>query len=139
MATASTAAKVANYTPAQEQIILDAVRANGNVANLELAEKLAKRSDMRDADGNERKARGITAKMSRMKEAHGFTYERKAPTTKDGKPVTKKTEIVGEIAKLAGVTAERLDALDKASKGALEILRDVLTSMSEEIAEREAA
>lgn len=127
-------AKIAtpNYSTAQETIILNAIRENGNVANLALAEVLAAREDMRDNDGQVRKARAITAKMSRMAEANGFTYERKAPTTKDGKAVTKKTDLVARIATLSGVTAAKLNGLETAPKLALE-------SLVSAFAEREAA
>ena len=114
------------YTDAQVAIILEAIAANGNVANAEIAKALAADPRMNvvgeDGKPSPRKPQGITAKMARMKEAYGFTYERKEPTTKDGKPVTKKTELVERIATLAGVAASKLDNLDKASKGALETL-----------------
>ena len=128
--------KTPNYSAAQEKIILDAIRANGNVANLTLAEKLASDPRMNDNDGNARKPRAITAKMSRMAEAEGFRYERKQPTTKDGKPVTKKNDLVARIATLAGVEAAKLDGLEKAPKNALDTLASAFADLT---AEREAA
>ena len=114
--------KTPNYSPEQEKIILDVVRANDNVANLELATELSERQDMYDSEGNKRKPRAITAKMTRMAEASGFKYERKQPTTKDGKPVQKKLDLVKRIAELAGVTVEKLDGMEKSPKLALDTL-----------------
>jgi len=122
--------KTPNYSADQENIILAAVRENGNIANLALAEKLAADPRMNGADGP-RKPRGITAKMSRMAEAGGFKYERKAPTTKDGQPVVKKLDAVKEIARLAGVDFAKLDGMEKAPKLALDTIRTALADMAE--------
>jgi len=131
MATATTTKSTSKFTPAQEAIILEAVRANDNVANLELAEKLASRDDMKCEDGSARETRSITAKMSRMKEAHGFTYARKAPQTKDGKPVQNKIDLVARIATLAGITADMLDGLEKAPKGTLQTLEGIASRLAD--------
>lgn len=119
--------KTPNYSATQESIILAAIAANGNVANIAVATTLAADPRMNDNDGNERKPRAIVAKMSRMADAHGFKYERKQPTTKDGKPVQKKLDLVALIASRAGVTADKLDGLEKAPKLALDTLAAAFT------------
>jgi hypothetical protein len=68
--------------------------------------------------------RSIIAKMNRM----GVPYERKQPTTKTGEPVSKKVDVVAEIARLAGVSVASLDGLDKAPKLALTTLRGALAA-----------
>lgn len=119
------------YSTAAVSAILAAIAANGNVANLEVATSLVDSEDgtrmghpdvRLDNDGNPRKARSITAKMSRLAEVEGFTYQRKVATTKDGKPVTKKLDLVAKIADLSGIAAAKLDGLDKAPKLALETI-----------------
>ena len=127
----STTKSTSKFTAAQEAIILEAVRANDNVANLELATALAARADMACEDGSPREVRSVTAKLSRMKESNGFTYERKAPATKDGKPVTNKLALVAKIATLAGITAEMLDGLEKAPKGTLETIAGFAERLAE--------
>lgn len=142
MATA-TVKSTSTYTPAQEAVILEAVRANGNVANLAVATALAGDKRMNLEDGTPRQPKSITAKLSRMKEAHGFTYERKATTTKDGKPVQKKLDLVAKIAEMAGVTVKQLDGLEKAPKGTLETVAGIAARLAdyeaEDEGEREAA
>lgn len=120
--------KVKNYTDAQEQLIRDMVRENGGKADKALAEKLAADERMNSTDGP-RNARSIIAKITRMDDV---TYVRQEPTTKDGKPVSKKQDIVKAIADLSGITASKLSGLDNAPKLALEVLRDAF-------AERKAA
>jgi hypothetical protein len=128
--------KTPNYSTAQEALILEAIRDNGNVADFDLATKLAAdpRMNMDEGKGEARKARGITAKMARMKDAEGFTYKGKQPTTKDGKPVTKKTDLVARIAELSGVVADKLSGLEKAPKLALETLAEYLAEDDSEAA-----
>lgn len=43
-------------------------------------------------------------------------YQRKEPTTKNGEPIVKKSDLVSEI---AGVVSGNLDGLEKAPKPAL--------------------
>lgn len=114
--------KTPNYSPAQEALILAAVEANGGVANKSVAEKLAADPAMNadEGKGAARNVRSIIAKMTRM----DIGYQRQQPTTKDGKPVNKKLDLVKSIADLSGVTASKLDGLDKAPKLALEAIRD---------------
>lgn len=108
-----------NYSTAQEAIIIAAVSANDGVANKTVCEALADNPAM-DASDGPRNVRSIIAKVRRMVETNGWTYERQAPMTKDGKPVTKKADLVATIAKASGITASKLDGLDKAPKLALE-------------------
>jgi hypothetical protein len=128
-----TKATLATYSAAATAAILAAIQANGNVASLEVATALVDSEDgstqghpdvRLDNDGNPRKARAITAKMSTMARdsALGITYERKAVVTKDGRPVTKKTDLVARIAARAGVAAEKFGGLENAPKSVLEIL-----------------
>jgi uncharacterized protein (DUF2147 family) len=125
--------KTPNYTAAQEAIIVALAAANGDTLDLTLAKSLADDPRMNDADGNPRNYRSIVAKISRM----GIAYKRKEPTTKDGKPVTKKSDLVSAIATLAGVNAAKLDGMEKSPKLALETIRDALASRAE--SESEAA
>jgi len=123
--------KTPNYTATQEALILEEIGKTG--ANITTAERLAAMAEMNDAEGKERKPRAITAKMSRMAEKHGFKYERKQPTTKDGKPVTNKTDLVAKIAAALDLATDALDGLEKSPKAALETLHAVIGDM---IAER---
>lgn len=109
--------KTPNYSPAQETLILAAIETNGGVANKTVAETLAADPAMNGENGP-RNARAIIAKMVRM----NVNYQRQEKVTKDGKPVTKKTDLVNKIAALADVSAAKLDGLDKAPKLALETL-----------------
>lgn len=110
--------KTPNYSDAQVALILAAIEANDGVADKSVAEKLAQDARMNGENGP-RNVRSIIAKMTRM---DGVNYVRQQPTTKDGKPVQKKNELVERIATLAGVTASKLDGLEKAPKLALETL-----------------
>lgn len=113
------------YTPAQEAIIRAAADDNGGVLNLEIAKALADREDMRDPDGKtERSYRSIVAKINRM----GLPYERKVPMTKDGKPISKKADIVKAIAEAASLRNSLLEGLENAPKKALEALRDAFVT-----------
>lgn len=106
-----------NYTPDQEKLILDAIAANGGKGNKSVAEQLAADPRMNGENGP-RNARSIIAKMTRM----DVPYERVEPKTKDGKPVTKKADLVASIAKSAGVAVEKLSGLENSPKLALETL-----------------
>lgn len=118
---------IPNYSTAQEALIL-ASAING-VFNIDGAKALADNPAMDGADGP-RNYRSIIAKMSRMVTASGgeLSYARKEPVTKDGKPVSKKSDIVATIAKNAGVAVAKLDGLEKAPKLALETLRDAFAA-----------
>lgn len=113
--------KTPNYTAAQVALIVAA--ANGGNLNLDNAKALAANPAMNDSEGQPRNYRSIVAKISRMVAAGEVAgYDRKVPTTKDGRPVTKKTDLVARIATLAGVNAAKLDGMDKSPKGALETI-----------------
>lgn len=100
--------KEANFTPEMEQAIRDAAPLNQQKSR-ELAARFGKTE------------RSITAKAVRM----GVAYERKQPTTKAGGKVEKKETIVSEIAAIVG---GNLDGLEKAPKGALQLLRDFVNA-----------
>lgn len=108
--------KTPNYSAAQEQLIRDA--AEKGVLNIAVATALAANPAMNAVDGTPRKPASIVAKISRM----GLAYERKQPTTKTGEPVTKKTDLVAQIAELAGVNVATLDGMEKSPKGSLQAL-----------------
>ena len=110
--------KTPNYSPAQENLILAAIAANDGVADKSVAETLAANPEMNGENGP-RNVRSIIAKMIRM---DGVNYVRQQPTTKDGKPVQKKLDLVAKIAASANVAASKLDGLEKAPKLALETL-----------------
>lgn len=117
-----------NYSDAQTAIIL-ASAVNG-AFNLEIAKALAERDDMKTEAGEARTPRAIVAKMSRMVTASGgeLTYDRKVAVSKNGGEIAKKADIVKVIADRIGVAVAKLDNLDKASKGALETIRDALAA-----------
>lgn len=116
--------KTPNYTAAQVAIILDAVAANGGVANKSVAASLADTPAMNGEKGP-RNTRSIIAKMTRMSE---IDYQRQVPVSKTGEPVAKKTALVERIAAAADVSASKLDGLDKAPKLALETLARALAA-----------
>lgn len=106
-------AKPTNYTAAQEAIIRAACEAGPNgKGNLEIAKALAERPDMRDSDGKERSYRSLVAKIGRM----GLPYAGKEPTSKDGSPIVKKTDLVERI---GAIVTGNLDGLEKSPKAAL--------------------
>lgn len=120
----ATVAKPTNYSDAQVAIITAAIIANGNVADKSVAEALVSNPEM-NVDGEPRKVRSLVAKMRRMVDANeDFSYAKVEPTTKDGKAIAKKSDLVAEIVALSRLTAAKLDGLDKAPKLALETLRD---------------
>lgn len=114
--------KTVNYTEAQEALIRQAFENKGAPLNFDDCKALAANPAMNDADGNARKARSITAKISRMADVE---YKAKEPVSKDGSPVERKSDIVAEIAK---AVEGNLDGLDKAPKAALVALRNALAA-----------
>lgn len=133
--------KTPNYSAMQTGLILAAAAANGGSLNLDIAKSLAANPAMDGEDGP-RNYRSIVAKISRMVtagdtvevdgESVAVVYERKQPTTKDGKPVTKKVDLVNRIASLAGINAAKLDGMDKSPKQALEAIVSALESRESE-------
>ena len=114
--------KAPNYTDAQVAIMVAAIEANGGIANKAVATTLAADARM-NIDGEPRQVRSIIAKLRRVVDDNAdFTYEKVQPTTKDGKPVQKKLDLVTRIADLADVPVAKLDGLEKAPKLALETL-----------------
>lgn len=117
--------KTPNYTAAQEQIIRDAAAANGGFIDFAACERIAADPAMKDADGKERKARSIAAKVTRMADVK---YRAKERTTKTGEAIEHKDDIVAEIAEASGLTVEAIESLNKASKPALVALRNALAA-----------
>ena len=112
--------KTPNYTAAQEALISTAA-ASGPL-NLDAAKVLAANPAMNTADGQPRNYKSIIAKISRM----GLPYARKQPTTKDGRAVVKKSDLVAQIAELAGITAFKLEGMDASPKASLEAIVSAL-------------
>jgi hypothetical protein len=145
MTTTATAAKQTNYTAAQEAIMVAAIKANKNIADKSVAETLAADERMNAPADNvkpgPRTVRSIVAKLRRIVDSNDdFSYERVGPVTKDGKPVTKKLDLVKRIVELSGIPAGKLDGLDKAPKLALDMLAEAFASRDDEAEdEREAA
>ena len=81
----------------------------------EMAEKLAEEFGFSVAS--------VRAKAVRTE---GVDYQRKAKTTKDGKPVESKSDLVEEIAEALGSDAESFESLGNATKLVLQKLRDAL-------------
>lgn len=137
--------KTANYTDAQTAIIIALANENGGRLNLDLVKTLEGDPRMNDADGNPRNYRSLVAKVSRLVTSGDIAgYDRKQPTTKDGKPIVKKSELVERIAAAAGIAADKLESMDKSAKSALELLAEAVETLREEADaaaddEREAA
>lgn len=130
--------KVVNYSPSQVALIVAAAAANGGVLNADIAASLAANPAMNKEDGTAREPKSIIAKISRMVAAKEetddgtvITYQRKQPETKDGKPITKKADLVTRIATAVGVDRSTLESMDKSSKGALELLADKVEALRE--------
>ncbi|TAK59454.1 hypothetical protein [Methylobacter sp.] len=115
--------KTPSYSAVQEALILAAI--GDGKGSISIAEKLAADPAMNEADGTPRKVRSIIAKMTRM----GVPYERKAPVTKTGEPVTKKTDLVDRI---AAIVSGNLDGLDKAPKPALQAIAAFVEQAAED-------
>lgn len=92
--------------------ILKEMRANVPL-NMEKCEVIAEKHGL--------KARSIMASATRNK----IEYTRKAKTSKSGKPVQSKADLVEVISGNLGLSLESLDGLDKATKTALESLASV--------------
>jgi hypothetical protein len=72
-------------------------------------------------------ARSIVAKLSREK-----VYVKQEYVTKAGTAPVSKEEMVAIIAAFCGVKADKLESLEKANKGVLQLLQDVLTKTAHE-------
>ena len=114
--------KTPNYTEAQVALIVSTIRDNGGVADKSVAETLAANPAM-NVDGEPRKVRSIIAKMRRVVDDNpDLSYAKVQPTTKDGRPVQKKLDLVARIAAGSGIAASKLNGLEKGPKLALESL-----------------
>lgn len=111
-----------NYTPAQEALIRAAYAEKGAPLNFDDCKALADNPAMNDSDGNARKARSITAKISRMADVE---YKAKEPVSKTGEPVVRKSDLVAQI---AAHVEGNLDGLDKAPKAALVAISKALAA-----------
>lgn len=121
--------KTPNYTAAQEDVIRSVAATAGGTLNLALATSIASDPAMNTADGSARNVKSVIAKINRM----GIPYERKQSTTKDGRPVVKKSDLVGRIAAAAGVQASKLDGADKSPKLALETILSAFVALRDEV------
>lgn len=126
--TASQAATV-KFSPAQEAIILEVAAAHGGVLNGDIVKaELCTRADMREAGSNEdRGFRSIVGKVSQMERSGSpFKYVKAAPKTKDGRPVTRKVDLVASIADAVGLAASKLNGMETSPKSALESLLEAI-------------
>lgn len=103
--------KTPNYTPEQEARIRE--RAAEGSLNQTVATELATEFG--------KTPRSVIAKITRME----LPYARKQPVTKTGEPVESKLDIVAQIAMLVEGNVE---GLEKASKGALQRVRNALAA-----------
>ena len=71
-------------------------------------------------------ARSIVAKLSREK-----VYTKKEYTTKAGTKPVSKEEMIVKIAELIDIDSAKLESLEKANKGVLQILFDALNGSAE--------
>ena len=130
MNTETNASKNDNYSADQEAIIRNfkGTGPDGKL-NFEDAKTIGELPEMA-VNGEPRKARSVAAKISNMK----LPYAKRENARKDGSPVESKAVLVSQIAEAAGVTFE---GLDKAARGDLVMLRDVIFALRG-IAEAEA-
>jgi hypothetical protein len=94
---------------------------------------LAKASAL--ADEFDAKVKSIIAKALREK----IPYQKQVRVRKDGKPVASKEAIVSVIEEKLDADVGQLAGLEKASKAALETLRDLLPDVEADVEEVEAA
>lgn len=110
-------AKGSKYTEEMVNIIEEAVEFGP--LNLQRCEELAKMSLFADAGVT---ARGIVAKARTL----GLPYQKVVRTTKDGRSIMRKDELVTRIESATGLTD--LDDLSKAGKETLRRLADHLVA-----------
>jgi hypothetical protein len=67
----------------------------------------------------------------------GIEYQVKQPQTKNGKPVTKKDDLVAKIAVNLGVSSESIESMASAKKDVLELLVKATEPSEDEIDEDE--
>lgn len=112
------AEKTVNYTEAQEARLREAYVGNESKETVKaLAEELGK------------SVASVTAKLVRME-----LYKSEAKA-EGGKRAMLKSEMVAEVAKLAGVSEETVESLEKATAGAL---KAVLTALRAKAVEAES-
>jgi hypothetical protein len=98
------AEKIVNYTDEQTSTMLEAYLSNPTRETVEtLAVEFGK------------SVRSIVAKLSRE-----GVYQKAAPVTKTGEPVTRKDDLADRLAAACGLTEAEADSLTKASKTALQ-------------------
>lgn len=115
--------KVVNYSPALTAKCVEAY---------ENAETDAEREQcVQDLS----KETGKTVRSLRMKLVTEGVYQKAEYVSKAGAKAETKSAIVESIATLYGVTSEHLPGLDKATKKALNFIRDEIRAASETIAE----
>ena len=110
-------AKGSKYTEEMVNIIEEAVEFGP--LNLQRCEELAKMSLFADAGVT---ARGIVAKARTL----GLPYQKVVRTTKDGRSIVRKDEMVTRLEEVTGLSG--LDGLEKANKEALRRLVDHLVA-----------
>ena len=98
------AEKIVNYTDEQTSTMLEAYLSNPTRETVDmLAVEFGK------------SVRSIVAKLSRE-----GVYQKAAPVTKTGEPVTRKDDLADRLAAACGLTEAEADSLTKASKTALQ-------------------
>jgi hypothetical protein len=98
------AEKIVNYTDEQTSTMLEAYLSNPTRETVEtLAVEFGK------------SVRSIVAKLSRE-----GVYQKAAPVTKTGEPVTRKDDLADRLAAACGLTEAEADSMTKASKTALQ-------------------
>jgi hypothetical protein len=98
------AEKIVNYTEEQTSEMLQAYL---DAPTRETVEMLAVQFG--------KSVRSIVAKLSRE-----GVYQKAAPVTKTGEPVTRKDDLADRLAAVCGLTEAEADSLTKASKSALQ-------------------
>lgn len=122
--TTTTTTKKANYSPAQESAIIEAMLAVEDHDQQVAAILKLDNSDL-FADKNQRSISAKFSSLSRSnKEAHAdlMFYKKPTGTTKNGEKVTSKADLVGQVAVKLGKDEIELDSLSKATKTVIEFI-----------------
>jgi hypothetical protein len=116
-ATVTKAPKAVNYTPEQAKQIVDLYAGGKGKTKEELAAQFGKT------------VKSIVAKLVREK-----VYVKAEYQTKQGTKPVSKEQHVAAIATFLGVPADKLDSLEKANKGVLQMLEDFAAKTAKDFA-----
>ena len=123
----TTSSKTVNYTPAQEKAIVSRLTHVTDYTGQKLAV-----ADLSVA--LEKSVRSISAKISTMSRSDkGVSFHKKpANVTKTGSKVQSKNDLVELIADRIGITSDKIESLEKATKNTLSIVLANLVSQEDQ-------